>query len=474
MRIHCQTTRHKSAPMLMMILFLSLAIPVYAQGRVISIDPPKVSTSLDVANKKAVNVTDTIPSTTPTIYASGFSHNAFADDEVSVKWYFYKEKKLILIKKQTIDATGYEFIHASLKSKQGNFPLGQYAVVFQINMGEPIVTYFDVVAVKHSKNKYSKVWHYDTSQFGGWSEIKNKKVTITDLIIQQKSWNKKEQKLSLIVKANNHIYRDDYIFCSAKKSYYYCPIEDDGGYIKIDKDMNIELKVEFAKETAEGMVSELSVVQKQKDRWIPPVATKQKIQKDCSTFNKQSDKKMFFKVLKRYPELTIDDIKKHKPGRYYDAKYGVSIVAPQGWNSITDEGDAILYLIQGNNTETSKFMFKSLAKFWDDEQSKQPKKIIQKAARIIGEISVEEAIKDGDKTSPMGSLKLFTRGQLTIGHFVLNRIGSKARWESYTLIWEGTHLYILAVTSKENELLLGEFLSSLGMESFCSEMREKK
>ena len=196
--------------------------------------------------------------------------------------------------------------------------------------------------------------------------------------------------------------------------------------------------------------------------------------KVCSPFNKQEDKKMFLNLFRRYPELTIDDIKIHKPKRYYDENYGVSIVAPKGWNSITKEGDDILYLIQGDDTETSKFMFKSLAKFWDDIESKQPKKIIKKAARIIGEISDEEAIKDGDKTSPLGSLRLFTRGQLTIGHFVLHRIGRKTRWESYTLIWDGTRLYMLAVTSKEDELLLGEFLSSLGMKSFCSEIRKLK
>ena len=321
---------------------------------------------------------------------------------------------------------------------------------------------------------HAKDWQYNASEFRGWSDSKKTEVTIRNVTIEKKSWNKKEKRVALIVKTDIKTYRDDFIFCQKDKNYYYCGIEDDGGYIKIGKDMNIQLNVEFSKETEEGLVSELSIIQKQKNRWIPPVSAKPKIQKECSTFNKQADKAIFFKVLKRYPELTIDDIKKHKPGRYYDPKHGVSIVAPNGWNSITKEGDAILYLIQGDNTETSKFMFRSLSKFWDDTDAKEPEKIIQKAAKFIAEISTEEAVKNGDKMQKMGSLKLFKQRAYTIGHFVLHRTGNKTRWESYTLIWEGTRLYILAVMSKDDELLLGEFLSSLGMESFCSEMLEEE
>ncbi len=328
-----------------------------------------------------------------------------------------------------------------------------------------VILFLSILTAQQHIQKIENYWQYDASAFNGWSDTQKIKVAIRNVSIQKKSWNKKEKRVALTVKTDTKTLRDEFIFCQKDKAYYYCSIEDDGGYIKIDKDMNIQLKVEFSKETEEGLVSELSVMQKQKNRWIHPVSTKPKIQKDCATFNKEADKKIFHKVLKYYPELTIDDIKIHKPGRYYDTKHGVSIVAPQGWNSITEEGDAILYLTQG----TSKFMFKSLVKFWDDTQSKEPQKLIKKAASIISEISAEEALKDGDKITPMGSLKLFTRGQYTIGHFVLQRIGSKARWESYTLIWEGKRLFILAVTSKENELLLGEFLSSLGMESFCSE-----
>jgi len=474
MIIHCKATRYKSAPMLMMILFLSFVVPIYAQGRVISIDPPKVSIGIDVQNEKPLNVTETIPSTTPIIYASGFSHNAFADDKVSIEWYFYKGGKLILIKKQAIDATGYEFIYTSLKNKQGNFPPGQYAVVFQIGMGKPIATYFDVVAAKHPKNKYSKVWHYDASKFDGWSEIKSKKVTITDLIIQKKSWSEEEKKLSLVVKAYSHTYRDDYIFCSKKNSYYYCPIEDDGGYIKLDKDMNIQLEVEFAKETEDGMVSELSVIQRQKKRWIHPVTAKAKREKNCSTFNKQADKEILYKVLKHYPEFTIDDIKKHKLGRYYDAKYGVSIVAPNGWNSITKYDDNILYLKKVKDGSMSKFMLTSLSKFWDDAQKEEPQTIIKKAAKVIAEISTEEAVKNGEKIRTMDRLKLSIKRSYTMGHLVLYRIGNESRWESYTFIWDTKNLYLLAIISPKNNSLYGEFLSSLGMESFCSSRKEKR
>ncbi len=322
--------------------------------------------------------------------------------------------------------------------------------------------------------KIEKFWQYDASAFDGWSDTQKTKVAIRSIAIQQKSWNKNEKRVALVVKTNTKILGDEFIFCQKDKKYYYCSLEGDGGYIKIDKDMNIQLKAEFAKETEEGMVSELSVVQKQKNRWIHPVTEKVKIQKNCSTFNKQSDKKIFFKVIKRYPQLTIDDIKKHKPGRYFDEKHGVSIVAPQGWNSITDEGDAILYLIQGESVDTSRFMFKKLAKFWDEKQINEPKLIIEKAAKMIGEIFAEDAIKSADQSELVGTTKIFSYKQNTIAHFVAYRTGKKTRWESYTLIWDGKDLYLLVVMSKDDKLLLGEFFSSLAMESFCSETSRRK
>jgi len=120
-----------------------------------------------------------------------------------------------------------------------------------------------------------KYWHYDRSKFVAKSKI-YKNVKLLDVAITVEKWDKKEKRVALYVKTFKKIYKDRYIFCESKKNYDYCAIEDDGGYIKLDKDMNIQLDVEFAKETSEGVESEFVLKQRDKKAWIKPLKNAKK------------------------------------------------------------------------------------------------------------------------------------------------------------------------------------------------------
>jgi len=331
---------------------------------------------------------------------------------------------------------------------------------------------FIAYAVEYTQDK-KQSWRYDPVAFIGWNDLKKREVPIQEVLIKKRQWNQQEKRLSVIIKTDTKTYKDDFVFCSEERGYYYCGIEDDGGYIKIDRQMRMQLDVSFVASLDAEPLLEFSIKQKYLDQWIAPMTRKKMTTKNCSVFDKQADRKTLFKLLKRYPDIKIDEIKKYNPGRYYDAKYGVSIAAPQAWNAITNEGDAILYLLREKEQESGKFMFRTLTKVWGVAEEKEPKKLIIKISKLITEISTAEAVKLGDKMLSMGNVKLLSRGANTIGHFVLHRTGSKTRWESYTLIWDGQTLYILSTMMREDELLLGEFLSALGMESFCSEIRGK-
>ena len=116
----------------------------------------------------------------------------------------------------------------------------------------------------------SQIWRYDISKFIGLNMIKLKKDKIKSVTVQKKSWNSKEKRLSLVVKTDTKIYKDDFIFCIGKEDYHYCGIEDDGGYIKIDNSMNIQMHVTFTSSNETGVVAEFAIDQKERDKWISP------------------------------------------------------------------------------------------------------------------------------------------------------------------------------------------------------------
>lgn len=174
----------------------------------------------------------------------------------------------------------------------------------------------------------TKTWQYNSNAFIGWNNLTKKTVAVKDVFIQKKQWDKKEKRLSIVVKTRNKTYRDDFVFCFKKGSYYHCGIEDDGGYIKIDNHMNVQIDVSFLVSLESEPKLEFNIKQKQPNKWIHPI-TKNIINKDCSVFNNEADKKIFLKLLKCYSEFTISDIKPYRLGRYYDIEYDVGIIAPQ-------------------------------------------------------------------------------------------------------------------------------------------------
>jgi len=337
-----------------------------------------------------------------------------------------------------------------------------------------IVGLFTFLLFSKESTNINKTWQYNSRVFIGWNSLLKKEIPIKCVSIKKLKWSDKEKKLSIMVKTDTKIYRDDFVFCFNKGSYYYCGIEDDSGYIKIDKQMNLQIDISFLSSLDSEPLLEFRIKQKEPIKWIPPMENKQSSKKICSVSNVKADREIIFNLLKLYPELTLNKVKQYKPVRYYDGNYGVSIIAPHAWHSITQEGDAILYLLKGKESDIGKYMFRAISKGWSNKEEKEPKKLIKKIANLVTEISAQEANSNGDKITEINGVKLFLKNGNTIGHFVLHRKGKKTRWESYTLIWDGKRLYILSTMTKESELLLGEFLSALGMESFCSNKGGKK
>ena len=204
-----------------------------------------------------------------------------------------------------------------------------------------------------------------------------------------------------------------------------------------------------------------------------PIALKSGIENSnpnpCSKFDLEKDKKLVSYVRNKYREVTLQQIKSLRLNRFHTSDYSITLLAPMGWHNITSDGDAILYLLRKDEKSIGKFALRSLKSFQNSVHEKSPDGLIKKAAKLISEISIEEAAKSGDEAKQLDRVKLFTFDNNRIGHFILHRIGeSKKRWESYTLIWDGKELYLLLVTIRENELEVGEFLSLLAAKSFCS------
>lgn len=455
---------------LSLLLLLVTHVRINAYERLTYIETPKISTGIDIDKEMPVNIVKKIPQNQKIIYASAFSHNALAEDMVTIAWYYYKGKKPIQIKKEKKDIVGHGFVYSTLRNKNGIFPAGRYAVVFRLGLTKQKYVYFSVSPTnKNTHNGQAQNWHYDASKFKGHGNNTNQKVEIKEVALKKINWNKKEKRIGLVVKTKHETYRDDDIFCQTKPKYYYCSIEDDGGYVKINQNMEIELYVDFAKEVeGEEPVLAFHIENKKRRIWVKPSIKRPHATRKCFNVSVEKDKKLFRAVLQRYRDIPIDTINKMEFARFYDPKDGLSLTIPANWTDITKEGDAILYLLRSNDNDVGKFMLRELTKFWTKVESEHPKNIINKSIKFISEISTEEANKLGDENKIISSPKLLTRGNKLIGHFVMHRTGKKTRWESYTLIWNSDKLYILSVMGKDNELPLVEFLASLGMETFCS------
>ena len=190
----------------------------------------------------------------------------------------------------------------------------------------------------------------------------------------------------------------------------------------------------------------------------------------CSKVSYEKDKKLVAHIRGKYKEVTLQQIKSLKLNRFHTPDFSLTLLAPMEWRNISDKGDAILYLLRKGEKSVGKFALRSLESLQNSLQEKSLNEIIKKAAKLIGEISMEDASKNGDVSKQVSPVKFFNFNNKHIGHFVMRRTGkTKNRWESWTLIWDVKKLYLLLVTSRENELEVGEFHSLLGAESLCSE-----
>ncbi|SFV52861.1 hypothetical protein MNB_SV-10-640 [hydrothermal vent metagenome] len=334
-----------------------------------------------------------------------------------------------------------------------------------------IVFLFQNIANADQNTK--QIRHYDPSAFIGWDGA-NKKAAIKDVSIELKRWDKKEQRVALSVKTKIGSFQDNYLFCEYKGAYFYCAVEDDGGYVKMYPKKGIQVDVDFSKEGEEGPELAFHIEQKEKKSWIPPLkSTYSRNKGKCFANNISADRKLFLKVLKRYPDISPETIHSLGLARYFDTKYRLSLAIPSDWIDITKMGDDILYLSQDKGGDKGKFKLRVLKKFWSEADTKYPKRLIAKTAKALKEMLAEEVAKTGDNDKSVGSTRILEKNGYTVGHFVMHHTGKKRYWVSYTLIWDSKRIYVLNVIANEDELALSEFLSALGMESFCSEGMER-
>ncbi|SFV51198.1 hypothetical protein MNB_SV-6-1465 [hydrothermal vent metagenome] len=112
---------------------------------VTSISDPQISLNIDSDDEKAIDITDSIPSSTKRIYASTTTYRAFSDDTLSIRWYRYIDNRLVLIKKESRDVVGSEFVYSYLEYSRGDFPIGRYRVVFDLDGMISKVKNFEIV-----------------------------------------------------------------------------------------------------------------------------------------------------------------------------------------------------------------------------------------------------------------------------------------------------------------------------------------
>jgi len=187
----------------------------------------------------------------------------------------------------------------------------------------------------------------------------------------------------------------------------------------------------------------------------------------CTTFDNVAVKRDINRLLDKYPQMKSDTSLNF--GLYSDPKNGIIFYLPNGWFSIVDSSDTIVYLSQEKKNIINKYMVRKVKRFWDEDDIKNPEEFVYYSAKAMGNISIELATKSGDSAEYAGEISIFHFKSYTIAHQVIHRKGKMDRYKSSTFIWNGSDLYTLAVTTKENDLQLGEFLSSLWYMTFCDD-----
>jgi len=213
-----------------------------------------------------------------------------------------------------------------------------------------------------------------------------------------------------------------------------------------------------------GDIKRAKVVEKNIDKLYTKIIKAKK----CSQITKDEDKHLFGKVYKRYSELDIDRLSDYNIKRYIDKSHHISLIAPLAWELIESDRYILNLGYQSSVGVKSRYTLRVIPRFWNQRESRDPKKLITQLSKDINDIFIKSAKKIGDNIKYVISLKIFKHGSYTIGHTLLHQRGSLNSWRGNTFIYNGTDIYTITTLMNDKDLLLGEFLSSLSVESFCS------
>jgi len=218
-----------------------------------------------------------------------------------------------------------------------------------------------------------------------------------------------------------------------------------------------------------GDIKRAKVVEKNIDKLYTKIIELKK----CSQITKDEDRYLFDKVYKRYSELDIDKLSDYNIKRYIDKSHHVSLIAPLAWELI--EGDRYILNLeyQGSLGLKSRYRLGVIPRFWNKRESRDPKKLINQLSKDINDIFIKSAKELGDNIKYVIPLKIFKHGSYTVGHTLLHQTGSLNSWRGNTFIYDGSDIYTITTLMNDKDLLLGEFLSSLSVESFCSKKLTK-
>lgn len=191
-----------------------------------------------------------------------------------------------------------------------------------------------------------------------------------------------------------------------------------------------------------------------------------KAQKNCLAFDDRGIQNMVQQLKQHYPDM--QNMSNIKLGLYSDPQNGIIFYVPNNWFAIGDGKGSILHLREQENKEANKYRVRKIEKFWSTEDIQKPKAFLYQVVKTIGDISIEAAVNDGDKAKYGGDIALFSFNSYIIAHLVVHRTGKINKWKSTTLLYDGKDIYTLSVTTKESDLQLGEFYSSLWYKTFCN------
>ena len=153
----------------------------------------------------------------------------------------------------------------------------------------------------------------------------------------------------------------------------------------------------------------------------------------------------------------------------------MSLIVPLAWEQKSDNNSTLLSLSKRSASgETIEFSLRISTKFWNSEEQKLPKELLKKASETIANRYIESSQQAGKISQVAVPTKIYDYNSYIVAHHLLSTTDNNSTYRGDTLLWDGNNIYILSITSNKSDLLLEEFLSSLVIESFCSNPDKKK